>query len=361
MSEDKVFANSPGQGGLAKRGKEGLQVSRKIRAVQFGCGPIGCAVAKLALQRPDIEVVGAVDIDKNKAGRDLGQLLGIGRDLGIIVSRDADAVLAGTKADVAFHQTGSSLRTVFPELTKILGHAVNVISTTEELAYPYRKQPELATELDGIAKKNAVTLLSTGVNPGFLMDTWPLAMTAVCHIVQRVKAVRIQDARTRRLPFQKKIGAGCTREEFQQRVEAGTIRHVGLEESIAMIAAGLGWELDELRETIEPVVAKAPVQSDYITVQPGQVAGVRQVGRGFRNGEEVITLEFEASLGAPESYDAVYISGTPNLEVVIKGGTPGDIATAAMVANAAHRVVEAPPGLVTMKDLPLVTCTAGRG
>lgn len=335
-------------------------MTRKIRAIQFGCGPIGCAVAKLALQRQDIELVGAVDIDKNKVGRDLGQLLGFEKELDIIVSDDAEAVLGETGADVAFHQTGSSLRAVFPELTEILEYAVNIISTTEELAYPYRKQSDLATELDKIAKKNAVTLLSTGVNPGFLMDTWPLAMTAVCQVVQRVKAVRIQDARTRRLPFQQKIGAGCTLEEFQKRVDARTIRHVGLEESIAMIAAGLGWELDEVKETIEPVVAKAAVQSDYITVQPGQAAGVRQVGRGFRNGEEVITLEFEASLGAPESYDAVYISGTPNLEVVIKGGTPGDIATAAMVVNSAHRVVDAPPGLVTMKDLPLVTCAAGR-
>jgi 4-hydroxy-tetrahydrodipicolinate reductase len=360
MSEDNVFANSAGQGGLANRGKEGLQVGRKIRAVQFGCGPIGCAVAKLALQRPDIELVGAVDIDKNKLGRDLGQLLGIEKELGILVSDDVDAILAGARADVAFHQTGSSLSTVYAELTKILDYAVNVISTTEELAFPHWKQPELATKLDKIAKKNAVTLLSTGVNPGFLMDTWPLVMTAVCQVVERIKAVRIQDARARRLPFQKKIGAGCTLEEFQKRVNARTIRHVGLEESIAMIAAGLGWELDEVRETIEPVVAKTHVQSDYIAVQPGQAAGVRQVGRGFRNGEEVITLEFEASLGAPESYDAVYISGTPNLEVVIRGGTPGDIATAAMVVNAAHRVVDAQPGLVTMKDLPLVTCAAGR-
>jgi len=117
-------------------------VGRKIRAVQFGCGPIGCAVAKLALQRPDIELVGAVDIDKNKTGRDLGQLLGIEKDLGIIVSEDADAVLAGARADVAFHQTGSSLSTVYAELTKILDYAVNVISTTEELAFPHRKQPE---------------------------------------------------------------------------------------------------------------------------------------------------------------------------------------------------------------------------
>lgn len=334
-------------------------MAKKIRAVQFGCGPVGCAVAKLALGRPDIEIVGAIDIDKNKVGRDLGQVMGIKRELGIIVSDDPDAVFTRAKADVAFQQTSSSLKEVYPQLTKVLGFGVNIISTTEELAYPYKKHPDLATEIDRIAKANKATVLSTGVNPGFLMDTWPMAMTAVCHVVKKIKVVRVQDARTRRLPFQKKIGAGCTLEEFQKLVDAKVIRHVGLEESMAMIAAGLGWEVDEVTESIEPVIAKSQVQSDYIKVNSGQAAGVRQVARGFRKGEEVITLEFEAFLGAPESYDAVYITGTPNMEVIIKGGTPGDIATAAMVVNSAHRVVDAPPGLVTMKDLPLVVCTAG--
>lgn len=334
-------------------------MARKIRAVQFGCGPIGCAVAKLALERPDIEIVGAIDIDRDKVGRDLGQVMGIEKRLGILVSDDPDGVFAAAKADLAFHQTGSSLKIVHPQLTKILGYGVNIVSATEELSYPYGKHPELAAEIDKIARLNNVTVLATGVNPGFLMDTWPLAMTAVCQVVEKIRVVRIQDARPRRLPFQKKIGAGCTLEEFQKLVDAGNIRHVGLEESIAMIAAGLAWELDEVTESIEPVVAKAQVQSDYITVRPGQAAGVRQVARGFRKGQEVITLEFEASLGAPESYDAVYITGTPNMEVVIRGGTPGDIATAAMVVNAAQRAVGAPPGLLTMKDLPLVVCAAG--
>ncbi|HEX77563.1 MAG TPA: dihydrodipicolinate reductase [Dehalococcoidia bacterium] len=334
-------------------------MTQKIRAIQYGCGPIGCAVARLAWQR-GIELVGAVVRgDKTKVGRDLGELLGIDERLGVIVSDDADAVLAQAKADVVFHQTGSSLTAVFPQLAKIMGFGVNIVSSTEELAYPFQKQPELAAEIDRIAKANKVTVLSTGVNPGFLMDTWPLAMTAVCQAVKKVKAVRIQDARPRRLPFQKKIGAGCTLDEFQRLVDAGTLKHVGLSESIAMIAAGLGWELDEITESIEPVVARERVSSDYITVEPGQAAGVRQVGRGFKGGEELITLEFEASLGAPESYDAVYVTGTPNMEVVIKGGTHGDIATAAMVVNAARRVIEAPPGLLTMKDLPLVACTAG--
>lgn len=333
-------------------------MSTKFRAVQFGCGAIGCAVARLAWQRPDIELVGAVDIDKDKVGRDIGEVMGIEKNLGVTITDDLDKLFAKVKADVVFHQTGSSLKTVAPQLIKLLRFGLNIVSTTEELAYPYITQPDLANEIDAVAKANGATVLGTGVNPGFLMDIWPMAMTAVCQEVKRIRAVRVQDARSRRLPFQKKIGAGCTVKEFKKLAAAGTLRHVGLTESIDMIAAGLNWQLSQVTESIEPVIAREQVNTQYLTVEAGQVAGVRQVGRGFKNREELITLEFEASLGAPESYDAVYITGIPNLEVVMKGGTHGDIATAAMVVNAAHRVIEAPPGLVTMKDLPVVTCNA---
>jgi len=333
-------------------------VSTKFRAVQFGCGAIGCAVARLAWQRPDIELVGAVDIDKDKVGRDIGEVMGIEKNLGVTITDDLDKLFAKVKADVVFHQTGSSLKTVAPQLIKLLRFGLNIVSTTEELAYPYITQPDLANEIDAVAKANGATVLGTGVNPGFLMDIWPMAMTAVCQEVNRIRAVRVQDASPRRLPFQKKIGAGCTVEEFKKLAAAGTLRHVGLTESIDMIAAGLNWQLSQVTESIEPVIAREQVKTQYLTVEAGQVAGVRQVGRGFKNREELITLEFEASLGAPESYDAVYITGIPNLEVVMKGGTHGDIATAAIVVNAAHQVIEAPPGLVTMKDLPVVTCNA---
>lgn len=332
----------------------------KIHAVQFGCGPIGCNVAKLASQRRDIELVGAIDIDKNKVGKDLGEVVGLDKPLGVTISSDASAVLSRTKPDIVLHTTASSLKKVYGQLTEIVRSGANIVSTTEELSFPWQKEPGLAAELDKLAKEHKVTVLATGVNPGFLMDTWPLAMTAVCQEVKRVRVARIQDASSRRLPFQKKIGAGCTLEEFKKLVDAGTLRHVGLAESIAMIAAGLGWELDDIRDEIEPIVAEGEVRSQYITVKPGQAAGVKQVGHGIKGGQELITLDFQAYLGAKESYDAVYITGTPNMEVVIKGGTHGDIATAAMVVNATRRVVEAPPGLATMKDLPIVMCTAGQ-
>jgi 4-hydroxy-tetrahydrodipicolinate reductase len=254
-----------------------------------------------------------------------------------------------------FLTTGSSLIEVHTQVAKCIDARANLISTCEELAYPYRTQPEISADIERRARDKGVTVLATGVNPGFVMDAWPLFMTGICQQIRRVKAVRIQDASPRRGPFQKKIGAGLMLDEFNKLVARGTLKHVGLPESIAMIASGLGWELDEIGESIEPVVAQCRAETDFAVVEPGQAAGVRQVGRGIRAGDELITLEFEAYVGAPESYDAVYITGTPSLEVVIKGGTPGDIATAAVTVNCVHRVMDAPPGLLTMKDLPIIS------
>jgi len=328
---------------------------KKVRVVQFGCGPIGCGVIRYARNRPDIEVVGAIDIDAGLVGRDLGEVAGIDGKLGVLISAEADAILSQTKPDIVFVTMSSSLRMVCAEVVKCIEAGANVISTCEELAYPYRKEPQISADIDKKARDKGVTVLATGVNPGFVMDAWPLFMTGVCQQVKKIKAVRVQDASSRRGPFQKKIGAGCMLEEFNKLVASGALKHVGLPESIAMIASGLGWELDEITESIEPVVAISRVKTDFVTVEPEQAAGVRQVGRGIRARDERITLEFEAYVGAPESYDAVYITGTPSLQVVIKGGTHGDVATAAITVNCVHRVMDAPAGLLTMKDLPIVS------
>jgi len=330
----------------------------KIKVVQFGCGPVGCSIAKLVSTKPNIDIVGAIDLVN--VGCDLGEVAGINQKLGVLISNETDSVLNKVKPDIVLHATGSVLKDVYPQLEKVVKAGVNLVSTCEELSYPYKKQPALAEKLDKLAKEHKVTVLGTGVNPGFLMDAWPLFMTAVCQDFRQIRVVRIQDASPRRAPFQKKIGAGKTIEDFNTLVEAGTLRHVGLAESVAMIAAGLGWELDDITETIEPILAKAEVRSNFVTVKAGQVAGVRQVGFGLRDGKELITLDFRAYIGARESYDAVYVVGTPNMEVVIKGGTHGDIATAAIVVNSIPRVVDAPPGLIAMKDLPIVCASPSK-
>lgn len=321
-----------------------------IRAVQLGCGPIGCRIANLAASKSGIDVVGAIDLAH--AGRDLGEVADADTLAGVTISDDAQQTLKQTKPDVVLHATGSSLEQVLPQFEQVLSCGSDVVSTCEELSYPFFHQPELSKKLDALAVQSGTTVLATGVNPGFLMDAWPVFMTGVCQEVDAVVCVRLQDAGNRRLPFQKKIGAGLSIEEFQQRVDAGQIRHVGLPESVAMIAAGLQWKLDDVVETIEPVIAEQEVRSHALVVAKGQSAGVKQVARGIVAGEDAIKLEFRAYVGAEGSYDAVYLKGVPALEVVIDGGVHGDLATASAIVNAIPKVIAAPAGLKTMIDIP---------
>ncbi len=213
-------------------------MEKKIKIVQVGMGPIGCSVARLAARKPDLEIVGAIDPFHASVGKDIGEIAEVGKKLGVVLSNDYDSVLSKTKPQVALHTTLSSLKQVYPQLETLMKAKVNIVSSCEELSYPYKKEPELSAKIDKMAKENKVTVLGTGVNPGFLMDAWPLFMTGVCADVKEIKVSRIQEASTRRIPFQKKIGAGRTLEEFNKLIAEGTLRHVGLAESVAMIAAG---------------------------------------------------------------------------------------------------------------------------
>jgi 2,4-diaminopentanoate dehydrogenase len=196
------------------------------------------------------------------------------------------------------------------------------------------------------------------VNPGFLMDFLPLALTGVCRRVSKVTVERIQDARFRRIPFQKKIGAGLTRVEFARKADEGTLRHVGLTESVQMIAAALGWKLDSTEDVLEPIVAEHRVETPAMTIESGDCLGVSQTGRGLRNGKEVVTLVFKAAIGLENPRDRVLIDGEPGIDATIAGGVNGDIATCAMVANAIPVVVKARPGLRTMADIEPISCRA---
>src|SRR5262245_51385237 len=217
-----------------------------IRVMHFGLGPIGAAIVKQVAARPGFKIVGAIDIDPAKVGRDLGDVVGLSKRLGVKVSGDARRVLKATKPDVAVLCTSSSIKNVLPQIDTILKSKTAIVSTTEELSYPGYTHIRQARLVHALAKKARVAVLGTGVNPGFAMDALPIAMTAVCERVDRVVVNRIQDARIRRLPFQQKIGAGLTTEQFQKKVDDGSVRHVGFTESVAMIADALGWTLDRI-------------------------------------------------------------------------------------------------------------------
>jgi len=325
----------------------------KIRVMQVGLGPIGTAIAKQLLGRRGFQVVAAVDIDRGKVGCDLGVVLGLDRPLRVKVTDSIPGAAKAGKPDVAVLCTSSSLRAVAGQFEEVLRRRLPIVTTTEEAAYPSRSNRGVAQRIDAAARKARVAVLGTGVNPGFTMDALPIALSAVCERVDRIAVERVQDARIRRLPFQQKIGAGLSEDEFQARVASGTVRHVGFTESIQMIADAMGWRLDRIVDDIAPRVAGAPVKSDFLSVAAGAVSGIIQTGAGYIGDTAKVSLRLEAYLGAPESYDAVLIEGSPRIYSKIEGGVHGDIATASITVNSIPAVLAAPPGFHTMRDLRL--------
>ncbi|MBI4788133.1 MAG: dihydrodipicolinate reductase [Chloroflexi bacterium] len=326
--------------------------SKKIRVIAFGLGPIGSGIARVVAAREGFTIVGAVDIDPAKAGKDVGSVIGFDHPMGVPVSGDAAHVLK-KKADVVIHSTGSVLTQVEPQLAAIIRARHNIVSTCEELSQPWTHGP-VAKRIDALAKKFGVTVLGTGINPGFMMDTLPILLTGVCQQVSCVRVRRVVDASKRRLPLQKKIGTGLTVDEFKAKAAKKEIRHVGLTESVALVARTLNWKLDKIEETIEPVVASTSVKTEYFEVAPGFVTGVRQFGYGIQNGRRVIELDLKMCVDAGESVDEVWLEGKPEIHSVIHG-VHGDLSTAAVAANSIRRVVAAPPGLATMADIPIIS------
>ena len=323
-----------------------------IRVIQYGLGPIGSAVARHVLERDHLQLVGGVDIDPAKAGRDLGEVIGLGRSLGIpAVARLAD-VHAG--ADVVLHTTRSYFDLFKGQIVEILEAGYDVVSTAEELSFPWLDHSSEAEEIDAVARRAGKTVLGTGVNPGFLMDALPLGLTAICQRVDRIEVTRAMNASLRRGPFQAKIGSGLSVEAFRAKMGEGRMGHVGLRESMAMLFTTLGRTLVRYESTVEPIVAELPVRTAFFEVAPGRVRGLQQVARAFTAEGEFVTLTFRAALDLDEDGDTIRISGKPDLEVRLKG-TNGDIATVAIAVNAIRSVVAARPGLVTMLDVPMVT------
>lgn len=326
---------------------------KKIRVVQYGVGPIGAAIVRLMREKQSIEIIGAIDKDPAKAGKDLAEVVGAtDGPWGAPVVPEAKEMLA-KEPDVVVHTTSSYLKSVAGQLVECLEAGASVVSTCEELAYPFRKYPDLSQRLDDAAREAGVALVGTGVNPGFVMDKLVLTLAAVSQQVDRVRVVRIVNASKRRLPLQKKIGAGMTTEEFRQQVNNGVIKHHGLPESVAMVADGLGLHVEDIRETINPMVAQEKVTTEFLEVEPGQVTGVHQIAHGLDGGVERIYMELQMYVGAKESSDTVELFGTPNISLTVPGGTHGDIATASVAVNCIPEILKAQAGLRTSRDLAM--------
>ncbi len=317
-----------------------------------GFGQIGRMLFRHWAGSELFRVVGVIDADPELAGREVDALAGVetGCDLKVV-----SAVKDCVRGQVAVVTTVSAAEAAAPVILELAAAGMSVVTTCEELSWPYRRHPELARCLDGAAREAGVAILATGINPGFLMDLVPVMLSAASSRIEHVLVERIQDASPRRMQFQRKIGAGLTPEEFRAREAAGTLRHVGLPESVDFIASALGWDLAEVTEELQPVMAECDVNiPGAIPVRAGEARGVRQIGRGIAaDGRTVITLEFVAAIGEPEPCDRVTIRGVPAIESTIRGGVNGDQGTCAMVSATVRRLGRGGfTGFMTMLDLP---------
>ncbi len=320
--------------------------------ILYGVGEIGKRVANRIAKSEGLQIVGAIDIDPAKVGKDLGEVLGR-EPMGVVIESDAQKVLEAHPQALVFHGTVSSLEKAYPQIRQILETGHSGVSTTEELSYPWVRHPDLARALDELAKEKDRTFVGTGVNPGFLMDYFPVVVAAVTANIEKITVRRYVNASLRRKPLQAKIGSGLTPEEFRKRWEERTLGHVGLVESAQLMAHLLGWEIVDLKETCEPVLAEKTIQTDYFTVEPGYVRGmVHRVFAKDQKGREIF-LDLCMALDHENPVDEVEIQGDPPVRVRFPEGVHGDYATVNVALAVLKRVPDLPSGLLTMADLPL--------
>jgi 4-hydroxy-tetrahydrodipicolinate reductase len=315
---------------------------------------VGQAVARAVLQTPALKLVAATDPSPLHAGKDLGAVLSLPRKLKVKVEGEPARFFKKIRADVAFVCTSSLLKDVKGPIAALLSRRVNVLTTCEELAWPVPARAAAFRELDRLAKRKKVSVLATGVNPGFAMDSLALALTAPCVRVRRVSVTRVVDAAARKLPLQRRVGAGLNLGQFRRAVTEGTVRHVGLVESAQMIADALGWKLERVDETIEPAIAPRDLDTEYLRIPAGAAAGIRQAVRAYRGGELAVSLDLQVYVGAESPRDHVLVDGDPPVDATIAGGVNGEVAAAAVLLNSLPRLLAAPAGLLTVKDIPLV-------
>ena len=327
------------------------------RVAIWGFGAMGSGIARNVLSKNELQLVGVHDVRTEYIEKDVGNLLGLEK-IGVKVYDNPIEMIKKTNPDLVVIATNSFISVVKDQIISILKENINVITIAEEMAHPFYTNFEVANEINNIAIRHNVSVLGTGINPGFVLDTLIIALTGACLNVKKIKAARINDLSPFGPTVMETQGVGTTPEEFEEGLKNGKIvGHIGFEQSIHMIAEALGWKIDNIEQVREPIISKALRETKYVKVQPGNVAGCRHIARAYSNGELVIELEHPQQV-LPEienvqTGDYINIEGNPNISMSIKPEIPGGKGTIAIATNMIPLVVEADPGLLTMADLPV--------
>jgi hypothetical protein len=332
---------------LATEEEREAKERRPIRTAHYGLGEVGKHVVGLLGGRSDVQMVAAVDTHPLRVGKDLGDVVGLGYSLGVSVSCDPEVVISGVEADVVIHDTTPYLSVASSELVPVLASGKSVISACDELVHPWTSHPDMASGLDATAKKAGVAVLALGASPGFVSGSLPLFLASACAQVEGISVTRTVDLAKEAAAVRAAAGLGMTVDAFRKAADEGAVGLPALLDSVALMAASLGWRLDKLVETIEPVQATKRWETEAAIVEKGRVGGVRQLAHGDRGDVEVLRVELLAVLGAADPHDAIAIRGKPPISVRLEGSIPSDLATAALIVHALPALPAAGSGLIS--------------
>ena len=337
-----------------------------VKVIIWGFGAMGSGMAKMLLNKKGVDIVGVCDRHDTRVGKSMFEVLGLekgDRPEVIIKDKIEDVVYTGA-ADVVLCATDSFTRNAFPRLKYCLEQKINVISTAEEMAYPQAQEPELAIELDKIARENGVSILGTGINPGLIMDLLVVILTGCMTDLSHVEAKRVNSLSPFGHTVMEEQGVGITMDEFNKGVEEGTLAgHVGFEESIAMIADAVGWKVDKVVTQMKPIQTDVDRKSPHGFAAAGNVAGVNMTGQGYVGGQPIIDMihpqQIEPEQVGVQTGDYITLKGTPEVNMAITPEVEGGLGTIAMCVNMIPQIINAEPGLKTMLDLPVPRAIQG--
>jgi 2,4-diaminopentanoate dehydrogenase len=340
--------------------------SEKVKIAIWGFGAMGSGMANMILNKQGFEIVGVCDRNPNYVGKSLYEILKIeqGENPDVIVKPNIDEVVSEKSCDVVLLATDSFTTRAFPKIKWLLEQKVNVISTAEEMAYPQAKNPELASEMNKIAKENGVTVIGTGINPGMMMDLLVVCLSGVMEHVDQVTVKRINSLSPFGPAVMEEQGVGISVEEFNKGLEENTLAgHVGFIESTHMIADALKWKVDKFEQQMSPIITNFDRKSPYGFAKAGHVAGVNMTSQGYVDGELKIDLyhpqQIEPEMAGVDTGDYIALKGTPNVNMAITPEVNGGIGTIAMCVNLIPHVINAKSGLKSMIDLPVPRAIMG--